>query len=187
MTGEPKQLLDFRGKTLLRGAVETALSADFYRTVAVLGANAEKFKKEIEDLPVQIAVNENWSNGMSSSIATGLLTLSDENLDAAVIMLCDQPLITAEILLALCARFARTGKMIAACRYENTIGVPALFARDLFAELMNLKADEGAKRVITKYEDDAVFIDVSEAAFDVDTLQDYENLRRLLTDEFSGK
>lgn len=188
MTGEPKQLLVFRGKTLLRQAAETAVAAGFYSTVTVLGANAERFKKEIEDLPVQIAVNENWACGLSSSIKTGLLSISHENLDAAVIMLSDQPLITAEILRSLCDVFEQTGKMIVACRYENTVGVPALFASDFFAELMNLQGDEGAKKIITKYEDEAAFVDAAEAAFDVDTLQDYEILKRLSLERMnSGK
>lgn len=179
MAGAPKQLLVYRGKTLLRHAAETALAASFHPVVAVLGANAERLKKEIEDLPVQIAVNENWALGMSSSIKYGLSSVSHENLDAVVIMLCDQPLITTEILGSLHEIFDQTGKTIVACKYEKTIGVPALFASALFNKLLNLEGDEGAKKIIATHRNETALVDASLAAFDVDTLQDYENLKRL--------
>ena len=181
--GEPKQLLIFRGRTLLRLAAETALASSFRPVVAVLGANAEKLKGEIEDLPIQIAVNGNWARGgMSSSIKTGLSSANAVNLDAVIIVLCDQPLITTEILDSLCEVFERDENRIVACRYENTVGVPALFASDFFGELMNLQGDEGAKKLLGKYADRAAFVDASPAAFDVDTRQDYENLKRLSFD-----
>lgn len=176
MNDKLKQTLRFRGKTLLRRAAETALQSNFHPTIVVLGANQEKLRKEIEDLPLQIAVNENWTVGLSSSIKTGLLILSEENLDAAIIMLCDQPLVTAEVLQNLRDAVAETGKPIAACSYENTVGVPALFAREIFGEFTDLRDDEGAKKIIKKDKQRVALIAAPEAAFDVDTLQDFEEL-----------
>ncbi len=184
MNGEAKQLLEFGGKTLLRYAAETAVEADFYSVVVVLGADAENLRKEVEDLPVQIAVNENWKIGMSSSIKIGLSAFSNkENIDAVVVALCDQPFVTTKILCELCNVFVKTEKIIIACEYENTIGVPALFARAVFADLTNLRADEGAKKIIKKYEAETAVILAPEAAFDVDTTRDYENLKTLLKEE----
>lgn len=77
MGGKSKQFLDFRGKTLLRLAAETALRTDFL-TVIVLGAKHESFRKEIEDLPLKIVVNENWQVGISSSIKKGLTALAED-------------------------------------------------------------------------------------------------------------
>ena len=179
MNNEPKQALEFRGKTLLRRAAETALQGEFSSTIVVLGANQKKSRKEIEDLPLQIAVNENWLIGMSSSIKVGLLALSEENLDAIIIMLCDQPLVTTEILQRLWDVYVETGKPIAACEYENTVGVPALFAREVFAELADLQKDEGAKKIIKKDKYRVALVTAPEAAFDIDTLQDFEELKRL--------
>lgn len=175
MGGESKQLLEFQGKTLLRHAAETALRTDF-STVVVLGAKREIFGKEIEDLPLEIVVNENWKEGISSSIKKGLSVLAKEDLDAAIIILCDQPFVTTEVLTRLRDAFLESSKPIAACSYENTIGVPALFGREIFAELNDLQTDEGAKKIIVKDLNRTVFIDVPEAAFDVDTLQDFERL-----------
>jgi len=180
LNGEPKQLLEFQGKTFLRRSAEIAVAANFHSTVVVLGTNSENLGKEIEDLPVRIAVNENWASGMSSSIKTGLAELiKDENLEAVVIMLCDQPLVTTKTLGNLCEVFAKTGKPIVACEYENTVGVPALFSSDIFEELMNLHEFEGAKKIIEKYEGKTVLVAAPEAALDVDTLGDYEKLKRL--------
>ncbi len=179
LNGEPKQLLEFHGRTLLRHAAETAVAADFHSTVVVLGANAEILRNELEDLPVRIVINEDWTVGMSSSIKTGLAELiKEEHLEAVVIMLCDQPLVTTETLLNLCDVFVRTRKPIAACAYQKTVGVPALFSSELFAELMNLQASEGAKKIIEKYAGKIAPVAAPEAALDVDTSEDYEKLKR---------
>ena len=175
MGDDPKQLLKFQGKTLLRRAAETALQTEF-STVVIVGAKQEIFKKEVEDLPLKIAVNENWKVGISSSIQKGLSVLAEDDFQAAIVMLCDQPLVTSEVLMRLKDAFIESKKPIVACRYENTIGVPALFAREVFAELNDLSGDEGAKKIIVKDLSRTVLIYVPEAAFDVDTLQDFEKL-----------
>lgn len=180
LRGKSKQQLEFHGKTLLRRAAETAVAANMHSTVVVLGANAEILQKELDDLPVRIAVNESWATGMSSSIKTGLCKLiKEENLEAVVIMLCDQPLVTAKTLNDLCDVFVRTQMPIAACEYENTVGVPALFSSEVFAELLNLHESEGAKKIIEKYAGKTALVAASEAALDVDTAEDYEKLKQL--------
>ena len=179
MKGESKQLLTFQGKTLLRRAAETALQVEFYKTIVVLGANRENFRQEIEDLPLEIAVNEDWESGISSSIKKGLTTVSKENPDAVIFMLCDQPFVSAEVLRRLQDAFIKTKKPVIASKYENTLGVPALFARKIFGELKNLKDDEGAKKIISKDLNRTVLVAVPEAAFDVDIPRDYVELKQL--------
>ena len=178
MNGQPKQLLEFEGKTLLRRAAETALSSNLRPIVVVLGANAEKLLPEIKDLPILPAINENWASGMGGSIKTGLSVLLAENrgIEAAILMLCDQPFVTAETLNRLIETFQKTKKPIAACQYSDTIGVPALFAREMFAELSALQGDAGAKAVIKKHAADVAQTPAPEAAFDVDTQADFQKL-----------
>jgi molybdenum cofactor cytidylyltransferase len=178
MNGAPKQLLVYENKTLLRRAAETALQSDFEPIVVVFSDNREIFKREIENLPVHTAINENAKTGISSSIKTGLSALSGKNSDAVIIMLCDQPLISIEILRKLRDVYVQTCKPIVACEYENTFGVPVLFEQRFFAELMNLSDDEGAKKLIAKYRGQTEFVRCAEAATDVDTLEDYQNLLR---------
>ncbi len=176
MNGPSKQLLEFGGKTLLRRVAETALLTNFERIVVVLGLESDSFKKEIEDLSIQSIINKNAKLGISSSIKVGLSAISKSDLDAVLIMLCDQPLITTTILQNIIELHFQTGKPIVACQYENTFGVPALFASELFPELMNLGADEGAKKIIKKHLNQAEFLDAAEAGLDIDTVEDYRKL-----------
>ncbi|HEX8638328.1 MAG TPA: nucleotidyltransferase family protein [Pyrinomonadaceae bacterium] len=176
MNDARKQLLVYKGKTLLRQAAETAIESEFENVIVVLSAAAENFIREIEDLPVQTVINENAKIGISSSIKTGLSALAVENYDAVIIMLCDQPLISTKTLRKLGDVFILTGKPIVACEYENTFGVPVLFARPFFSELMNLSEDEGAKKIIKKYRERTEFIRCPEAATDIDTVEDYQKL-----------
>lgn len=176
MNGRAKQLLVFRGKTLLRRAVETALAIQPNKIAVVFSESGQRFKSEIEDLPVELVINSNAASGISSSIKTGLAALAGDDLDAILITLCDQPLITSDILENVVLQHVQTGKPIIACKYENTFGVPALFAREFFAELMNLSADEGAKKLVRKYRNQTEFVEVPEAASDVDTFEDYRKL-----------
>lgn len=177
----PKQLLEFRGKALIRRAAENALVSECGKICVVLGANAERIKGEIDDLPIEIIVNENWARGMSASLKCGLEQLLDvePNLSAVVVMLADQPIVDAAIINRLLEAFSETRKPVIAAEYAETTGVPAIFARSMFDELMNLLADGGAKRIIKKYASSAGKISVPEAAFDVDTREDYENLLKL--------
>ena len=176
--GQPKQLLKFRNKTLIRHAVETALATECEKIIVVLGENADEIKKQIEDLPIEIADNKNWQSGMSSSIKTGLEKLYDEELSAVVFMLCDQPLISSETILHLIETQAKTQKKIVASEYKNDLGVPAGFSHEVFEELLNLQGDTGAKFLIKKYfPSDSAKISAPEAEFDIDTLEDYQNLQ----------
>ena len=180
--GEAKQLLKFEGKTLLRRAAETALAANQYLVAVVLGFNADVLKTEIEDLPLEIVAATDWQDGMSRSISAGLrrLTETAPDLSAAVVMLCDQPLITLQTIEKLIEEYQKTGKAIVAAEYNETIGVPALFAREKFDELLALKGDAGARSLIKKQAaSELAKIAVPEAAFDVDTPTDYKNLRDL--------
>ncbi len=177
--GQPKQLLQFEGKTLLRRAVETAIETN-YQTVVVLGANFEKTKAEIEELKVEICFNENWQDGMSSSLKTGLKKLLEvaPNLSALIVALCDQPFINSTILNGLAKTFEKTNAPIVASEYAETIGVPALFSRFVFDELLNLSADEGAKQIIKKHLAAVETISVPQAEIDIDTMADYEKMLR---------
>ncbi|MDQ3799138.1 MAG: nucleotidyltransferase family protein [Acidobacteriota bacterium] len=178
----PKQLLEFCGKTLIRRAAENALASQCDKICVVLGANAEKIEREIGDLPLEIVVNEDWASGMGASLKCGLEKLLETapNLSAVVVTLGDQPLVGAEIIDNLIEVFLKTQKPIIACEYAETVGVPAIFARSLFDELTNPAPDAGgAKRIIKKYAASGEKISVPEAALDVDTQEDYENLLRL--------
>lgn len=178
MKKRPKQLLEFRGKTLLRRAAETALDTCCYPVCVVLGANAEKLRTQVADLPIVIADNKNWTDGMASSLQIGMEKLLEiaPGISAVCIMLADQPLINSETIKRLIETFEFGENPVMACGYAETIGVPAILARSLFDEVMNLEGDSGAKTIIQKYTDAAGILSVPEAAIDIDSQQDYELL-----------
>lgn len=175
--GSPKQLLRYRGRSLIRRAAETALETNCDRVVVVLGREAEQMRDELGSLPVSIIENQDWRNGMGSSIRTGMEALSTDDLDAVVLMLCDQPFVSASILNNLIATHLHTSKPIVASSYQNTQGAPALFSRGLFNELTSLTADEGARHVILSRPQSVATIIFPQGAFDVDTPRQYELLQ----------
>ena len=172
--GQSKQLLGYEGKTLLRRAVETLLATACSPVVVVLGAEFEIAKNKIEDLPVEIARNENWQTGMGSSIKAGLEYLLQiaPDISAVIITLCDQPKIMATHLDRLAEKFRETGSDIVAAEYSGTLGVPALFGEQYFAELLNIEGDKGARKLIRSASAGVSTLQMPEAAFDIDTLED---------------
>ena len=174
--GSPKQLLTYHGQTLIRRAAQTAVASSCDRVAVVIGSHASQMRRELEDLPVSVVENRDWQTGMSSSIRAGLDHLQTDDLDGVLIMLCDQPFVTAGILNDLVATHRKTGKPIVASSYETTQGVPAFFSRELFIELTSLNADEGARRIIAKHPDLVATIDFPEGTIDVDTPHDHQAL-----------
>ncbi|MBI4785789.1 MAG: putative selenium-dependent hydroxylase accessory protein YqeC [Chloroflexi bacterium] len=167
-----KQLLPWRGKTLIENAVEIATRADVDEIVVVLGARAEIIRPVIESLPVRIAQNPDWAEGHSTSIRVGLGALNPQT-DAAIFINGDQPLITPEIVNAILQRHRETGVSIVAPRYAGQRGSPVLFGRAHFAELMRLSGEQGGREVLVKYPVEYVEFAEARAAFDVDTPEDY--------------
>jgi len=184
--GKPKQSLHFKGETLLRRAVKTALASDCNPVIIILGANAEKFMREIEKFDVEIVENLNWEKGMGTSIQIGLeeLLKIQPEISGVILAVCDQPFVSAQLLNRLIENFRLTNAPIIACAYGETLGVPTLFSRNLFSELLTLKADNGAKKIIYKHLEKVIKIPFEAGALDIDTEQDYLNLIEL--DKFTA-
>ena len=176
--GTPKQLLVYNGQTLLRRAAETALASVCCPVVVVLGANAVQVGAELE-LPVIVTRNHEWETGMGSSLRAGFdaVLAADAGVDAVVVLLSDQPFVTADLIDTLIERRRETGKTIVATEYGGARGVPALFARELFTEIQGLSGHEGARQIIRNHPDDTAVVPFAAAAIDIDTPQDFDALR----------
>jgi molybdenum cofactor cytidylyltransferase len=176
--GSPKQILQFRGESLLRHAALAALGAKCSPVIVVTGAYAELSRRELEGLDVREALNPLWETGMASSIGAGLEGLLGANPDAAaaVIMLCDQPHVTADVISDLAVAHRVTRRPVIASTYGGSFGVPALFSRSLFAELARLEGGAGAKQVIERYASEAHFLPLRGGEVDVDTRDDFSRL-----------
>ncbi|QOY90140.1 nucleotidyltransferase family protein [Paludibaculum fermentans] len=177
--GAPKQLLDYGGRPLLRHAAETALASGCSKVIVVLGAKAGAVAPALDGLPVVTVVNPRWDEGMGTSIQAGLRAAAAASAEAVILMLADQPLISAGFLDRLIGIHTDAGQAIVAARYAGTAGVPALFARQYFDDLEALRPAQGCKAVIQANEGNACLVDCPEAEFDVDTPDDYQRLQTL--------
>ncbi|MFD2932317.1 nucleotidyltransferase family protein [Spirosoma flavum] len=174
--GKPKQLLSHDGTTLVRRMANAALSLQTGPVIVVLGANQDLIYTELAHLPIHTPINPDWRDGMSSSLRVGLNRLSDEPVEAFLIVLTDQPYVTAELLQQLITTQEKRGLGIVACRYGESghLGVPALFDIRYRSEFMRLSGDVGARKLIQQYSSDCAEIPFPLAAIDLDTWQDVE-------------
>jgi len=179
--GRPKQLLPYRGKTLLSHTVNEAINANADAVVVILGEEADIFRKEIDEKKVLVAVNSGWEEGMASSLRQGLETLlnSKPYIDAVILMVCDQPYISSSVLNELITTQQKTARQIVTCSYGEAIGPPALFHKKYFPDLMNLKGDAGARKIIQQNMNDVVTVPFPEGNIDIDTEEDYKALQKL--------
>lgn len=180
--GRPKQLLDYHGRPMLRHSVEQALGSRCHPIIVVLGSDAEACAAVLHGLPplVSTAINEEWMQGMGSSIRVGLAAMQERAPEAraVVIALSDQPLITPAFLDRLVRVHIEQDASMVAASYDDQPGVPALFARSLFPRLAALDVHAGAKALLQGAGSELVTIPAPQAAIDVDTPEDYARLLR---------
>ena len=173
----PKQLLSFQGKTLLQHILEKAIQLEDYPIFIVLGAFQDQIKPTIpKNDRVKVLVNKNWEKGMGGSVVTGLqgAMIDNPNLQKALFVLVDQPKIEAAFLNQLIELSVSNKAPVTATRYNEILGVPAIFDQIIFPELLKLKESAGARKIIKKYEAQASFLDQLEAAQDLDYPEDWE-------------
>ncbi|HEX8329959.1 MAG TPA: nucleotidyltransferase family protein [Hymenobacter sp.] len=174
--GQPKQLLPYRGRTLLRHAAETAVATSCAPIVLVTGAVHDALAAEVSDLPIWVVRNLEWETGMASSIRAGLAAVQAAQPRAALIMLSDQPLVTAELLRQLVAEQQQSQAPIVAAAYGDTVGVPAVFHHTLFPALSQLQGTQGANRLIASLGNDVGRVPFPAGLLDVDTPEQYAAL-----------
>jgi molybdenum cofactor cytidylyltransferase len=174
--GHPKQLLKFGDRTLLQYSIEAALASRAQTVVVVLGANADQLQREINNEKVQVFVNKKWEEGMASSISCGVSAF-DDLVEGIILMVCDQPYVTADLLNELIETHQKSGKQIVACSYGHTFGPPVFFHRSLFGELLQLKGDVGARNIVKQHSDLVETIPFPKGTVDIDTEADYQELK----------
>ena len=173
--GRPKLLLEFRGKPIVRWAVE-ALTGHVEDLVVVTGQDEDGVRAALTGLAVRFARNPRPHDGQGSSIAIGIAALKPWT-RAALIALGDQPRIPVDVVPALLTAWRKTGKDVVAPVYRETQGTPVLFGAGVFAELSNLTGDGGAKGVVGARPERVTLVtfDVAMPA-DIDTPEDYARL-----------
>jgi molybdenum cofactor cytidylyltransferase len=182
--GQLKLGLPLGGKSLLRRVVEAALAAPVDEVVVVLGHGAADLQRELpEDARLRAVYNPNYAEGQSSSLRAGVSALRS-NMEAAVFLLGDQPLVSAGIIKALVHAFRTSRAPLLQPLYRGVPGNPVLFARAFFPELMEVRGDQGGREVLARHQSEVTRLDLDlEMPLDVDTVADYERLRGMFPED----
>jgi molybdenum cofactor cytidylyltransferase len=173
--GEPKQLLQWRGKTFIEHVISIAEQAGLEPIIIVAGAHSDRVTQVVSSQKVQIVINSAWEKGQSTSIRAGLENLSKE-IGAVVFLLVDQPQVSPRLVQTLRDAHAGTLAPIIAPQINGQRGNPVLFDRVTFPELMNLEGDIGGRALFSRFSPTWVEWFDESALQDVDTLVDYQRL-----------
>lgn len=175
--GAPKQQVPVEGVPLVRRAAEAAVNAGA-NVVVVTGAYRQPVEKLLSGLPVSLAFNPDWQLGMGGSIACGVRHLQKgaDAVDAIIISLADQPMITTTELTQLIGAHRQTPGRIVAAKYDGVLGPPCLFPQAYFKDLADLHGARGARVVLERYADEVDALSIPMAAIDIDTPEDYVRL-----------
>jgi len=169
--GQAKQILLHKGQTLLDGTISLARSLG--EVIVVLGANHQMITKK-DEANIQYIYNSNWADGMGTSIAAGVGKVT-EGTDGIVILLCDQPHVTIDLLSKIVSA-SLSSKGIIVSKYQEGTGPPCYFDKKYFATLSTLTGDKGAKSIIMNNQADVGYIDFKKGNIDIDTLTDIKHL-----------
>jgi len=179
--GRPKQLVEFKGKTLLEHTMDKVDMLGFQTKVLVLGSNQDKIQQKISTDGFKVITNPNWEQGMASSIKRGLeAALAKENeLDHILFLVSDQPFLERVNLIKLVHTQLTKNPKATYSKYGDNIGVPAIFGKAAFPLLLQLEGDEGAKKLIHLEEFNFCTETLKNGGFDVDTEEDVQELKQM--------
>lgn len=176
--GSPKQLLNIEGETLINRMIHIVKKAVNFPVYVVLGASAESIQAQLPKLDVKIVHNAHWQEGMASSIRIGLNTAKAQNpeTDGLMVVVCDQPYITESTISSLLELQEEKDTQMAAAYYDDVMGTPALFHQTIFDEILSLKGDIGAKKIIQSRPEEVAKLHFEKGLLDIDTKEDYQAL-----------
>ena len=176
--GGQKLLAPLRGRPLLQHALDAVNASSLSPIVVVLGADGDAIETGVSPGRARIVRNPDHATGQASSLRVGLRAL--EASDAAVVVLGDQPNVTAALLDALVEAQRSTGAAAVVCMQDGRRSPPTLLHRDLWNQVDELRGDTGARDVLARRTDVAVYAVADEVARldDIDTQEDRERLSR---------
>jgi molybdenum cofactor cytidylyltransferase len=173
-----KLLLPYKGQPIVNWVLGAACASQADPVIVIIGHEAQRVDAALRAERWFLAIHNPWYvDGMSTSLRLGLAATPND-VDAAIILLGDQPLITPEIINAMIAESARAPDAIIAASYQGRRGNPVLFPRRYFAELETITGDEGGRSVLARHPDRVRLAEIDDAlaGFDVDTPEEYQTL-----------
>lgn len=169
--GSAKQLVRIAGRPMLHATVTRAVEVAGNAVSVVLGARAEELAPLLSHSPASIVINRDWREGLGSSIRAGVARVPAA-CSGVMLLLADQAAVTAEDLRRLAGAWRRQPAYVAAAVYGATVGVPAIFPRSTFSELLQLRGDTGARALLLRNPDRLVRVPMESAGIDIDTPED---------------
>ena len=168
--GRPKQLLPYRGTTLLDHTLATARACGFDQLVVALGGSADEVREQVDLSGLEVALNPGFGTGCGSSIAAAMEIVDG---DVLALLLGDQPGVTAGTVRALLD--GRGDAPLAVCRYDDGPGHPFAFSREVFGDLRALHGDKAVWKLLDARPDAVAEVRVpGPVPLDVDTWEDYQ-------------
>ena len=175
--GQPKQLVNWRGRPLVWHAVQAALGGGLSPVVVVIGAEAKSVRQVLAGERVIFVENPEWADGMSTSLNAGLAEV-EEHAEAVVLLLSDMPLVDEALVSALVKEHRRTLSPLVAPRAGGRRANPVLFDRVTFPALHAVQGDHGGRGLFQLFS--KVWIEWDESIlFDLDSPEDLRRLREL--------
>ncbi|MBP1666064.1 MAG: putative MobA-like protein [Bacteroidetes bacterium] len=174
--GTKKMLLPYRGMTVIEKVIENVLASGIDRVLVVTGSGKDEIVKVIRRLPVEQCYNENWKEGMLSSVKCGFRSLP-EKCSAVMVFLGDQPMIHTATIEEVIYAYRKSGKGIIMPVYKKKRGHPLLIDIKYTDELEKLNPDEGLRMLAHKFPVDVLEVETDDPAVlkDIDTPEDYRN------------
>lgn len=175
--GKPKQLMPFGRSTILEQTIDNLLNSEVSEVIVVLGYRAEEMIKTVAIKPVKVVINPAYHQGMSTSIVTGL-NLVDDEAQAVMLALADQPLVDSKTMNRLIDEFFNHDKGIAIPVYQGRRGHPIIFSIKYKGELLKLTGDIGGRQIIKQHPDDVLEVAVGceSINIDINTPSNYSHL-----------
>ena len=173
--GRPKQLVSVGKETLLGRTIRVLKDSGADPVLVVLGSHRDEIIHSVDLTSVEPIFNLEWEQGIASSINAGLVALRERLADVAAVMLlvCDQPRLTTEHLQRLITAFEfRAESTIVASAYAGIAGIPAIFPASEFAVLLELRGDEGARRLLRAPRCSVMTVSFEGGDVDIDTPAD---------------
>jgi len=177
--GQPKQLVQVGGECLVRRSARLLLSLRPAPLIVVTGCEASRVEAELDGLPLEVVYNRDWAQGMGASINAGARTLP-LGPQGVLVAVCDQWRVESADLACLADHwFSDISRIcVAVWKEEEALvsGPPVIFPRKLIPELKSMQANRGARQLIDRHVDLVEYVDMQNAAFDLDRPEDLARL-----------
>ncbi len=175
--GSPKMLLDFGGKSMIERVIDNVICPEIENVLVVLGAYSDEIKKRLEKQPVMFCYNDNYKEGMLTSVQCGIRSLPPYT-EAVLVFQGDQPFIKNEIIVELVKAYRFSGKGIIMPVHDGKRGHPLLIDKKYFGIVDTLNSSDGLRSLSGLYPEDVLTVATEEPGIlrDFDTIEEYNML-----------